>query len=139
MGKDVTCVWMLENLHLSNSIVQKILVLLIWKWMGLYWMRNHLVRFWNYFSLLNWIHVITLPLLLKILCDKIWALICSMKFLSSEAMLYLHKCHIKPCMECNGKVWTSASDCFLNMLDMLKKWVSKAVGSTLTACLEPFA
>ena len=34
-------------------------------------MKNHLVRFWNYFLFLNWTDVITFPLLLKLPVTKL--------------------------------------------------------------------
>ena len=41
-------------------------VLLMWKWMGLFFRKNHLLRCWDWPSLLNWIWVLTLSLLLKL-------------------------------------------------------------------------
>ena len=46
---------MLEKLnwfHLTDPIT---LVLLMWKWMGLFLRKNHLSRCWGWLSLLNWI------------------------------------------------------------------------------------
>ena len=42
------------------------MVLLMWKWMGLFLRKNHLLRCWGWPSLLNWIGVLTLSLLLKL-------------------------------------------------------------------------
>ena len=42
------------------------MVLLIWKWMGLFLRKNHLLRCWGWPSLLNWIRVLSLSLLLKL-------------------------------------------------------------------------
>ena len=42
------------------------IVLLMWKWMGLFLRKNHLLRCWGWPSLLNWIGVLTLSLLLKL-------------------------------------------------------------------------
>ena len=42
------------------------MVLLMWKWMGLFLRKNHLLRCWVWPSLLNWIGVLTLSLLLKL-------------------------------------------------------------------------
>ena len=56
---------MLEKLnwfHLTGPIT---LVLLMWKWMGLFLRKNHLSRCWGWLSLLNWIGALTLYLLLK--------------------------------------------------------------------------
>ena len=77
--------------HLTGLIT---VVLLMWKWMGLFLRENNLLSCCSWASLLNWIGVLTLSLLLKI-----GALICSMKFLSPEIALYLYKSTICPCME----------------------------------------
>ena len=42
------------------------LVLLIWKWMGLFLRKSYLLRYRGWHSLLNWIGALTLPLLLKL-------------------------------------------------------------------------
>ena len=42
------------------------MVLLTWKWVGLFLRKNHLLRCWGWPSLLNWIGVLTLSLLLKL-------------------------------------------------------------------------
>ena len=49
--------------HLTSLIT---MVLLMWKWMGLFLRKNHLLRCWGWPSLLNWIGVLTLSLLLKL-------------------------------------------------------------------------
>ena len=41
------------------------LVLLIWKWMGLFLRKNHILGCWGWFSSLNWIGALTLSLFLK--------------------------------------------------------------------------
>ena len=47
------------------------MVLLMWKWMGLFLRKNHLLRCWGWPSLLNWVGVLTLSLLLKLLPRKL--------------------------------------------------------------------
>ena len=42
------------------------MVLLMWKWIGLYLRKNHLLRCWGWHSFLNWIGAHTLSLLLKL-------------------------------------------------------------------------
>ena len=74
------------------------LVLFMWKWMGLFLTKNHLLRCWGWPYLLNWIRPLTSSLLLK-LSNKIGALIRSMKFLCSVVALYLDKSTIRLCME----------------------------------------
>ena len=46
------------------------LVLLMWKWMGLFLMKNHLLGCWGWPSLLKWIGALTLSPLLKLLSRK---------------------------------------------------------------------
>ena len=47
------------------------LVLLMWKWMGLFLRKNHLLRWWHWLFLLNWIGAVTLSLLLKVPLRKL--------------------------------------------------------------------
>ena len=54
-------------------------------------------------------------------CRKIGALICSMKFLSPEAALYLYKSTIYQCMEYCCHVWAGATSCYLELLDKIQK------------------
>ena len=42
------------------------LVLLMWKWMGLFLRKYHIFRCWSWSSLLNWIVALTLSLFLKL-------------------------------------------------------------------------
>ena len=44
---------------------------LIWKWMGLFLIKNHLLRCRGWLALLNWIGALTLSLLLKLLPRKL--------------------------------------------------------------------
>ena len=76
----------------------------------------------------------------KTASKKIGALIRSVKFLSPEAALYLHKSTIWPCMEysCHVQGWCSQC-CYINLLDKLQKQICMTVGSSLTASLEPLA
>ena len=47
------------------------LVLLIWKWIELFLMKNHLLRSWGWLSLLNWIGALILSLLLNLSARKL--------------------------------------------------------------------
>ena len=49
--------------HLTSLIT---LVLFMWKWIGLFLRKNHLLRCWSWFSLVNWIGALKLSLLLKL-------------------------------------------------------------------------
>ena len=66
------------------------LVLLTWKWIGLFLRKNHLLKCWGWPFLLNWIGAYIISIV-KTASKKIGALICSMKFLFPEVTLYLYK------------------------------------------------
>ena len=70
-------------------------------------------------SKLNWgSYIISIA---KTASKKIGALIHSMKFLSPEAVLYLYKSTIHPCMEYCCHVWAGVPSCYLELLDKLQK------------------
>ena len=73
----------------------------------------------------------------KTASEKIGALICSMKFLSPETALCLHKSTRGPCMEYCCHVWAGAPNCYLKLLGKLQKRICRTVGSSLAASLEP--
>ena len=74
----------------------------------------------------------------KTASKKIGALICSVKFLSSEVTLYLYKSTIWPYMEyCHD--FADTPSCYLELLDKLQKWICRTVGSSPAASLEPLA
>ena len=54
--------------HLPGLIT---LILLMWKWMGLFLRKNYLLRCWGWSSLLNWIVALKLSLLLKLSARKL--------------------------------------------------------------------
>ena len=60
------------------------LVLLMWKWIGMFLRKNHLLRCWGWLSLLNWIGALVLSLLLKRPPRKLepWFVLWSFFFLS---------------------------------------------------------
>ena len=71
---------------------------------------------------------------------KIGVLICSLKFLSPEVVMYNdYKCTIPPCMEYCFYVWADAPSCYLKLLDKLQKGICRTVGLSLAASLEPLA
>ena len=55
----------------------------------------------------------------KTASKKIGALICSMKFLPPEVVLYVYKSAIQPCMEYCCHAWAGAPSCYLELLDKL--------------------
>ena len=73
----------------------------------------------------------------KTASKKIGALICSMKFLSPEVVLYLYKSTIWPCMEYCCHVFAGAPSCYLELLDKLQKQIFRTFGPSLAASLEP--
>ena len=101
------------------------MVLLMWKWMGLFMRKNHLWRCWSWPSLLNWIRALTISLLLKLHLRKLE--------LSPEVAL------ICPCMGYCCHIWAEAPSCYLELLDMLQKWICRTVGPSLAASVEPLA
>ena len=68
---------------------------------------------------------------------KIAALICSMKFLSPEVVLYLCKSTIRPCLEYCCHVWAGVPSWSLELLNKLQKRICRTVGPSLAAFLEP--
>ena len=73
LGQEVVC-WFqywkkLNSLHLTGLIIM--LLLLMWKWNGLFLRKNHLLRCWGWLSLQDWIGTFTLSLLLKLLPRKL--------------------------------------------------------------------
>ena len=70
---------------------------------------------------------------------KIGALIRSIKYLSLELVLYLHKCTKRPCMEYCCHVWAGAPSCYLELLDKLQNRIYRTIGPSLAASLEPLA
>ena len=75
----------------------------------------------------------------KTASKKIGALIHSMKFLSSEVALYLHKSTICPYMEYCCHVWAVAPSRYLELLHKLQKWICRTVGPSLAAYHEHLA
>ena len=75
----------------------------------------------------------------KTASKKIGVLICSMKFLSPEVVLYLYKSTICPCIEYCCHVWVGAPSCYLELLDKLQKQIRRTVGPSLAASLEQLA
>ena len=63
----------------------------------------------TFFSKLDWgSYIISIA---KTASKKIGALICSMKFLSPEVILYHYKSHTRPCMECCCHVRIGVPSC----------------------------
>ena len=108
----------------------------MWKCMGLFKRKNHLLRWWGWISLLNWIGALTLSFLLKLLLRKLEPQFILWSF-SPEVALYLYIFTIHQCIEYCCHVWAGAPSCYLELLDKLQKGICRTVGPSLTASLEP--
>ena len=64
----------------------------MWKWVGLLFTKNYLLRCWDWFPLLNWIDA--LIFIAKTTSKKNGALIRSMKFLSPEVAQVHENVHV---------------------------------------------
>ena len=72
----------------------------------------------TFFSKLDWgSYIISIA---KSASKKIGTLIRSMKFLSSEFVLYFYKDTIQSSIEYSCNVWTAAPNCYLKLLDKLE-------------------
>ena len=103
----------------------------MWKGMGLFLRKNHLLRCWGWASYIIFIA--------KTVTMKTGALICSMKYLSPEVALYLYKSMIEPCMEYCCRVWAGAPSCYFKLLDKLQKQICRTAGPSLAASHESLA
>ena len=86
-----------------------ILVLLMWKWLGLFSRKKSSFKVLelSLSSKLDWgSYIISID---KTASKKIGALILSMKFLCTKVALYLYESTICPCMECCCHVWAGAT------------------------------
>ena len=103
-------------------VISLITVLLMWKWMGLFLTKNHLLRCWVWPSLLNWIVVLTLSLLLKLPPRKLglwfvlWSLFVPRLFCISINLWYTH-------------IWNT----------VVTSGLVRLVAPSFAACLEPLA
>ena len=85
----------------------------------------------SFTSKLDWgSHIITIA---KTASKKFGTFIHSIKFLSPQVALYLYKSTIWPCIEYSCLIWAGASSHCLIMLDKLKRWIFRTVGSSFTA------
>ena len=72
----------------------------------------------------------------KTASQKIGALIRSLKFLSPEVALYLHKSTIRSCMEYCCHIWAGAPICYLELIDKMQKGICRTVYLSLATSLE---
>ena len=127
---------MLEKVSVFRSTGLITLVLLMWRWMGLF-LRKNILSCWEFLYLLNWVGFITLPPLLKLsprkfgLSSVLWSLFLpKLLFISINLPYSLPRSPVVTC----GLVLIN---CDLDMLDKLQKRIYRTVGPTLGACREP--
>ena len=107
--------------RLTNLIT---VVLLIWKWVGLFLRKNHLLRCWGWLFLLNWIRALTLlpPTKLE-LWFVLWSIFLLRLLCISINLPYDHAWNT---------VVTSwlvpLPSCYLELLDKLQKRICRIVG-----------
>ena len=90
-----------------------------------------------FFSKLDWgSYMISI---VKTASKKIRALIHSIKFLSPEVALHLHKSARNPFIEYCCHIWAGAPICYLELLRKLQKRLYRTVGPSLATSLEPLA
>lgn len=70
---------------------------------------------------------------------KVGSLFRSKRFLTPEAILYLYKSTIRPCMEYCCHIWAGASSSSLDLLDKIEKRVANLVGPILASSLQPLS
>ena len=127
--------------YFTSSNINEILLimLLMWKWMGLFLRKNHLLRCWGWFSLPNWSGALTLSLLLKVTLRKLelWFVLWSFFLLKllciSVNLTYDHAWNTVVMSGLVFKVvtwncWTSyksryAALLVFHLLPLLKPWV----------------
>ena len=98
----------------------------------------YILRCWGWLFLPNWIGPLTISLA-KTASKKIGALICSIKFLSPEVVLYPCKSMMQPCMEYCCHVQAVAHSCYLELIVKLQKQICRTVSPSNAASLEPLA
>ena len=101
-----------SGLLMKNSVRfdrLRALVLLMRKWLGLFLKKNHLLKTWGCFSVLNWIWTLSFSLLLKY-HQKNWSLDSFYEvFFFAEVAQYLYKSTIWNC--CHA--WDGPPNCYL--------------------------
>ena len=98
----------------------------MWKWMGLFLRKNHLLRCWGWLSLLNWIGALILFLLLKLPPRKLqpWFVFLSF-FLKGLLCIYKNIPY--------NHVWNTVMS---GLVLLVATWT---VGPSLAASIEPLA
>ena len=92
--------------------------------------ENHLLKCWDWLSLLNWTRTLALPILLNLPPRKLepWFVLRSFFLLR---LLYIS---IRPCVEYCCHVWAGAPSCYLELLDKVQKQLAGLL--VLYCCLS---
>ena len=134
LGQEVVCwfqCWKNSTYFIWPVLIM--LVLLMWKWMGLF-LRKKSSWCWGWLSLPNWIGFLTLSLLLKLPPRILEPWFVLRIFPSPEFTLYLGKSTIRPCMEYCCCIWAGAPSCCLDLLYKLQKHMQDCW--SFTCCLS---
>ena len=75
----------------------------------------------------------------KTASKEIVALVCSIKILSPEVVLYLYQFTTCHCIEYCCHVWAGSHSNYLDILVKMQKKVGRTVGPSLAASLKPLA
>ena len=110
----------------------------MWKWMGLFLRKNHLLRCWGWLSLLNWIGALTLSLLLRLPPRKLepWLILWSF-FLLRLLCISINLPYGFTWNTVAMSVWANAPSCYLELLDQQQKQICRTVDPSFVASLEP--
>ena len=94
------------------------LVLLMWKWMGLFSRKNNFLRCWGWLCLPNWIGALTLSLSLKLPQRKLepWFVFEVPVYWGCPVSLWIYHA---ACMKYCCHVWAGAPSWYLKLLDKL--------------------
>ena len=138
-GRKWLLVFNVEKIQQVSFDWSMTLVILMWKWMGLFLRKNNLLRCWGWLfssKLDSGSYIISIA---KTVSKKICALIRSVKCHSPEVALYLFKSTIRSCMEYCCHVWADARSYYLELLDRLQKRICSTVGPSFAASHEPMS
>ena len=94
---------------------------ILWKWVGLFLRKNHLLKCWGCLSLQNCTGALTLTLFLKLLSRKLEPWFVPWSFFLLRLLCISKKSSIRPCMEYYRHAWDCAPSCYLEMLEKLQK------------------
>ena len=71
--------------------------------------------------------------------QKYWLLVPGKKNLTPDAILYIYKSTIRPCLEYCCHTWAGSPKCHISLLDKIQRRVFKLIGPELGSQLEPLS